>query len=197
MFGGTRYSTNASHRKSNVRIPSRSGKSEWEQSSDNPAAVFNDRRLSETAAMSRSAYGMGGRVRLGRNNPISWPGMCSRRALCMIAQTLAASIPRPGWRTPARPAAGPPWRRSQKRTQTSGSPPSSAYPARSPAEPRALAETRSQRRCGGHIRATTRHKPPHVVSVHVLPDQTFAKRATKRLQKAAKRNAVGSRVERG
>lgn len=46
------------------------------------------------------------------------------------------------------------------------------------------------------IRAITGHKTREVVGVYVLPDQTFAKGAIERLQKAAKRNADGTRVER-
>ena len=48
----------------------------------------------------------------------------------------------------------------------------------------------------GQIRAITGHKTRAVVGVYVRPDQTFAKGAFQRLQKAAKRDAAGTEVER-
>ena len=51
---------------------------------------------------------------------------------------------------------------------------------------------------GDHdIGAITGHRLPHAVSVYFLPDQTFAKGAVERLQKATKRNVDGNGVERG
>ncbi len=46
------------------------------------------------------------------------------------------------------------------------------------------------------MRAITGHKTREVVGVYVRPDQTFAKGAFQRLQRATKRNAAGTGVER-